>query len=145
MMGRQGAAMSILRFPLYGLWAAAALALGSCSMLDLVESSPAPESAAGPEPAYRQIASREIKAILGDPAKAGTLEISRPRLIDALKGRSWLFCLKGEAAADAPRYYAVFIQSGKIVDSRAAVVLDRCEQQDYSAFDLRAEAHSSAS
>ena len=113
--------------------ALAALALAGCSMLDAVYSTSAVPASAGPLPSYRRVAAHELKGILGDPAQAGLLDISAPTVVDAIKGPSWLTCIRANGQAQ-PRYYAVFIQGEKVVDSRVAVVLDRCEQQPYSAF-----------
>ena len=68
------------------------------------------------------------------------MRISEARRVDSLKGASWLVCLEVE---NSPllRYYAVFIQRDRIVDSRLSVVIDQCEQQPYAAFDWVAEAN----
>jgi hypothetical protein len=39
-----------------------------------------------------------------------------------------------------PRFYSVYIQQQKIVDSRLSVLIDQCELQSYAPFDWAREA-----
>jgi hypothetical protein len=115
-----------------------ALAVGACSVSELLPSAPA--DPAGPEPAYRSIIAGQIAGLIGDPSKAGLVQISNVRRVEfSFKGASWLACLKLSTGA-LPRYYAVFIQNNKIVDSRLSVLLDQCELQSFGPFDWAAEA-----
>src|SRR5438093_1467304 len=115
-----------------------ALALGACSMSELLPSAPA--DPAGPEPAYRLIIAGQITGLIGDPSKAGVVQISNVRRVEiSFKGASWLACIK-LSPAGFPRYYAVFIQNSKIIDSRLSVLLDQCELQSFGPFDWAAEA-----
>lgn len=98
-----------------------------------------PGGIAGPEPSnYRAIIAISIESILGDPERASPLRISEPRRFLALKGPSWLVCLK-TAHFPIPRHYAVVFQQNRIVESRLSVVLDHCELQFYTAFDWAME------
>lgn len=99
------------------------------------------QDVAGPLPAHRFIIANRIKSIIGDPNRAGTLEISTPRRVTSLKGASWLVCIKTWRFPLLPRYYAVFIQRGQIVDSRLSVLIDQCELQSYDPFDWVSEAN----
>jgi hypothetical protein len=110
--------------------------LGGCSISEFLPNWTA-EGVAGPAPSHRTIVARQIKQVLGNPGNAD-LRISEARRVDSLKGASWLVCLEVE---NSPllRYYAVFIQRDRIVDSRLSVVIDQCEQQAYAAFDQVAE------
>ena len=62
----------------------------------------------------------------------------------SLKGPSWLVCVKSQKFPLLPRYYAVFIQRDRIVDSRVSVLVDQCELQTYAPFDWIADRNSSA-
>jgi hypothetical protein len=79
--------------------------------------------------------------VTGDPAKAGTFEISAPRRVDSLKGASWVSCVRTQKFPLFPRYYAVFLQRDRIVDSRLSVLIDQCELQTYSPFVWNADAN----
>jgi hypothetical protein len=117
-----------------------ALTLGACSVSGLLPDWTSVD-VAGPEPAYRFVIANDLAAIVGDPAKAGTFEISGSRRTNSLKGASWLVCLKIQNFPLLPRYYAVFIQSERVVDSRLSVLIDQCEIQSFKPFDWIVEAN----
>jgi hypothetical protein len=117
-----------------------ALSLGSCSVSGLLPDWTSVD-VAGPEPAYRFVIAINLAAIVGDPAKAGTFEISGSRRVSSLKGASWLVCLRVQKLTLLPRYYAVFLQREHIVDSRLSVLIDQCEIQNYTPFDWMADAN----
>src|SRR5262245_24396595 len=105
-----------------------ALALGGCSVSEFVPKL-TPDDIAGPLPRYRFLIAGRIKSIMGDPASQ-ELQISDARRADSLKGPSWLVCLQVRPFSLAlPRYYAVYIQQQKIVESRLSVLIDQCELQ----------------
>jgi hypothetical protein len=112
------------------------LICGGCSISEFLPNWSA-EGVAGPAPAYRTIIAHRVREIVGDPGTA-QLRISDGRRVDSLKGASWLVCLEVE---NSPllRYYAVFIQRDRIVDSRLSVIIDQCEQQSYAPFDWVAQ------
>jgi hypothetical protein len=114
-----------------------ASALGGCSISEFLPNWSA-EGVAGPAPAYRSIVAPRVNGIVGK-VEPGGMRISDARRVDSLKGASWLVCLE-VGSAPLPRYYAVFIQRDRVVDSRLSVVIDQCEQQAYAAFDWMAEA-----
>ena len=116
------------------------LTLGACSVSGLLPDWSSPD-AAGPEPAHRFIIANRLKDVVGDPAGAGTLEISGPKRVDSLKGASWVTCIKAQKFPLPPRYYAAFIQRDKLVDSRLSVLIDQCELQSFSEFDWAADAN----
>jgi hypothetical protein len=111
--------------------------VGGCSISEFLPNWSA-EGVAGPVPAYRTIIAQRVNSIVGE-SSPGRVRISDARRVDSLKGASWLVCLE-VGTAPLPRYYAVFIQRERIVDSRLSVVIDQCEQQGYAAFDWMAEA-----
>ena len=81
---------------------------------------------------------------MGDPT-GQELQISDIRRADSLKGPTWLICLQIRPFSLAlPRYYSVYIQQQKIVDSRLSVLIDQCELQSYTPFDWAREAESVA-
>ncbi len=115
-----------------------ALSLAGCSILD-VASHPSAEQAAQAAPAYRRIIAIRIKEILGDPTRAGVMQISGVRRVEYLRGTSWLVCLKASAFLQ-PRYYAIFLQGDNVVESRLAVIVDGCDRQPYELFNWQSEA-----
>jgi hypothetical protein len=115
-----------------------ALMLAGCSVLDL-SSQPAADDVSEIAPQYRQIIAARLRNIIGDPARAGVLQISGVRRVNHLRGPSWLVCLKTSAFLQ-PRHYAIFLQGEQIVESRLAVVLDGCDGQPYETFNWVAEA-----
>jgi hypothetical protein len=115
-----------------------ALTLGGCSISGLLPDWTSPEIA-GPEPAYRFIIANGLASIVGNPSSAGTFEISGLRHVDSLKGSSWLVCLRTQSLPQLPRYYAVFLQKERVVDSRLSVLIDQCELQTYLPFDWIAD------
>ena len=116
------------------------LPLGACSISGLLPDWSSTD-VAGPEPAYRFVIANNLASVIGDPAKAGTFEISAPRRVNSLKGASWVTCVKTQNFPLLPRYYAVFLQRDRIVDSRLSVLIDQCELQSYSPFDWLADAN----
>jgi hypothetical protein len=114
------------------------LALGACSISGLLPDWTSPD-AAGSEPAYRYIIATHIKDVVGESAQSGTFEIAGVKRIDSLKGASWQVCIKTQKFPLLPRYYAVFIQRDRIVDSRFSVLIDQCELESYTPFDWIAE------
>jgi hypothetical protein len=117
-----------------------ALTLGGCTVSGLLPDWTSTD-VAGPEPAYRFVIANGLAAIVGDPAKAGTFQISGARRVDSLKGASWVVCIKTQNFPLLPRYYAVFLQREHVVDSRLSVLIDQCELQSYSPFDWIADAN----
>jgi hypothetical protein len=116
------------------------LVLGGCSISGLLPDWTSPD-VAGPEPAYRFIIANGLVGIVGNPANAGTFEISDLRRVDSLKGASWLICIRVQNFPQLPRHYAVFLQRERIVDSRLSVLIDQCEMQSYLPFDWIADAN----
>jgi hypothetical protein len=116
------------------------LTLGACSVSGLLPDWTSTD-VAGPEPAYRFVIANGLAAIVGDPAKAGTFEISGARRVDSLKGASWVVCIKTQNFPLLPQYRAVFLQRERVVDSRLSVLIDQCELQRYSPFDWIADAN----
>jgi hypothetical protein len=119
------------------------LTLGACSISGLLPDWMS-DDVAGPEPpAYRFLVAIKLKEIVGDPTTVGTLEISSPTRVNALRGASWMVCIKAQSGLLLPRYYAIFFQRAQIADSRLSVLIDQCELQTYTPFDWVAEAASS--
>src|SRR5262245_52809718 len=118
-----------------------ALGLTGCSLGEVASPPLAPEVAYLPEPPYRKLVAGGIVSILGDPSRAAPMQISGLRRVDTVKGPSWLACLRANANTQ-PRSYAVFIQDERIVESRIAVMIDRCDEQVYQPFGMFAESSS---
>jgi hypothetical protein len=116
---------------------AAAMMLSGCSASELVQNwSNAPVSDLS-EPNYRRIVAESVKALFPN-GRVDDMEISGVRLVDHMKGQVWRTCLK-LGAHDKPQQYAIFIQNGKIVDSRASIIIDQCGKEAYEPFDLAAK------
>jgi hypothetical protein len=115
------------------------LALGACSISEFIPNL-APEDVAGAEPPYRFVIANRLKDVVGDPANAGALQISGARRVGSIKGPSWLVCIKAQRHP-LPRFYAVFFQRDRIVDSRLSVVIDQCELQSYTPFEWISDAN----
>jgi hypothetical protein len=116
------------------------LSLSACSISGLLPDWTS-EDVAGSAPAARFIIANRLKDIVGDPASAGTFEISAPQRVDSIKGASWLVCVKTQNFPRLPYYYAVFIQRDRIADSRISVLIDQCELQTFTPFDWIADAN----
>ena len=114
-----------------------ALTFAGCSVLDMAFP-PSTDDVSEVAPPYRRIIASRLGHIAGDTARVGVLQISGARRVEHLRGASWLICLKTSAFLQ-PRYYAIFIQGEQLVESRLAVVLDRCEEQPYDLFNWLVE------
>jgi hypothetical protein len=147
--------------PLHGGALAFAVVMGACSGNDLLQNVTQPTSSDLPQPNHRRIIADNINTIFRNPASVTDLQISGTRLVDHVKGPTWLTCLKfqtrpnpvvvpsapGSTAteepaapspAPAPQYYAIFIQGDRIIDSRIGVAIDRCRDESFQPFDLSA-------
>jgi hypothetical protein len=114
-------------------------ALTGCAMSGLLPNWLS-DDVAGAEPQdYRFAIAVRLKDIVGSATPTDTLEISSPRRVDALKGASWIVCIKAQKFPLLPRYYAVLFQRGQIVDSRLSVLIDQCELQSFAAYDWKTE------
>jgi len=112
---------------------ALAAMLSGCSATELVQSGalgPAPDLS---QPNYQRILADNINTIFPNQPVLGDLEISGVRPVDHLKGPAWLTCLKLDSH-EKPQLYAIFIQQGKIIDSRAGVIMDGCGKESYQPF-----------
>lgn len=90
-----------------------------------------------PVPPYRRLVADAVKK---QPVHADStaLEISEPRWIERVGGPAWIVCIKVEPKNPPTIYYAYFIKTEKVVDSRTAIGTDRCVHQTFSPFDLAA-------
>ena len=109
--------------------------LGGCAAGHIIENlaDPPPQVDLA-EPNYRQIVAENIATIFPNPVPLGMLEISGIWRTNHFKGPVWTTCLKIHAE-NAPQEYAIFIQDGKIIDQRAGVAVDRCNEQKYQPFE----------
>lgn len=118
---------------------ALAVTLGGCSASELVQNLPAAPAPDLSQPNYRRVIADGIGAVFPKGTPAGELQLSEVRLIDHLKGPAWLACLKVEAQ-EASQLYAIFIQGEKIIDSRAAIMIDQCYKETYAPFEIASSA-----
>jgi hypothetical protein len=106
-------------------------ALPGCSEIALSNSSTPP----GGQPPYVSLAAKYLQSALKDRQSYDGFEISGPRWVTALKGWSWLTCVRFHDHGHT-RIYAIFIQDEIVSDARYAVETDACEAQTYTQFDL---------
>ena len=122
------------RLPVWLLSIAIVLLLAGCSL----SGSLAPrrgEEPPGPSPPYRKLVTAGLAGIVGDPKKAGKLQISGLRQVESVKGPAWLTCIRAAPGPNSvPRYYAILIQNEKIFESRLSIQTDRCEEQSFEPF-----------
>jgi hypothetical protein len=146
--------------PLHGGALAFAVVMGACSGSDVRQNVTQPTSSDLAQPNQRRIIADNINTIFRSPASVTDLQISGVRLVDHVKGPSWITCLKFQAQPDlavaqsapsstateepaapspapGPQYYAIFIQGDKIIDSRIGVAIDQCRNQVFHPFDPR--------
>jgi len=123
---------------------ALAAALAGCSASEIVQNWPGGPPADLSQPNHRRIVADNIKTLFPKQETLGDLEISGVRLVDHLKGPSWLTCLTLDAHG-TPQHYAIFIQGDKIIDSRAGIVIDQCHKETYTPLELPVVAKKSAS
>ena len=117
-----------------------ALALGGCSMTEILPDWSS-QDLAGPEPVASLDISNKIANTVGTSDRRGSMEVSAPRRSDSDKGPSWLYCVKVAAGGwGLPRYYAVFMQREKVVQSRLSVLIDQCEMQSFVTLNWTREA-----
>jgi hypothetical protein len=120
---------------------AVTLSLAGCAaggVVGYLPDPPAPDDLS--QPNYRQIIADNLRTVFPEQTSVGTLQISGARPFDHLRGRAWLVCIRINADS-RPLDYAVFIIGDKIIDTRTGVVIDRCNQQSYEAFDPATFAH----
>lgn len=89
----------------------------------------------GADPAYTKLVADHIGATFKEHAAYAGYEISGPRWVHALRGWSWLVCVRFQDHG-RQRSYAVFIKDGAVVNSRYAVQTDTCDLQAYAPFDM---------
>jgi hypothetical protein len=90
--------------------------------------------ASGVDPGYNKIVANHLNSIFKNRATYDAFAISAFRGVHSLKGWAWMTCVRFEDNGH-PRTYAVFIQDGKVIDSRYAVQIDACNTETYAAFD----------
>jgi len=112
-----------------------AIVLGGCSASEIVQNWSNAPAADLSEPNHRRIVADNIRTLFPNKAALGEVEISGRRVVDHLKGKAWRTCLKLDARVN-PQQYAIFIQDGKIIDSRASIIMDQCGKEAYEPFDL---------
>lgn len=115
-----------------------ALILSGCST-ELLSGSASDIS--GPEPRMSPDIANRIAGVVGASDRKGRMEVSAPRRADSDKGPSWLYCVKTQTAGwGVPRYYTVFVQLDKVVQSRLSVMIDQCEVQSFTTLNFVREA-----
>ena len=105
------------------------LIAAGCSMANLVGTEDMrPEPA--PEPDYRRIVAEGVKPNLKDALAYGPLEVSPIRRTTRVQYGDWMVCVKGRRE-DHPVYFGVFMREHRILNWGEAVIVDRCEAEEY--------------
>ena len=97
--------------------------------------------ASGADPGYNNVVANYLKGIFKNRATYDAFAISAFRWVHSLNGWAWIACVRFEDNGHL-RTYAVFIQDGKVIDSRYAVQIDACSTETYAAFDAMGPTHS---
>jgi hypothetical protein len=123
---------------LQGLYRALRAAAGAALLLAVVllpvVAMPQDMPASGPDPGYNKIVANHLKNIFQNRTTYDAFAISAFRWVHSLKGWAWMTCVRFEDNGHL-RTYAVFIQDGKVIDSRYAVQIDACNAETYAGFD----------
>ena len=90
--------------------------------------------ASGVDPGFNKIVANHLNSIFKNRATYDAFATSAFRWVHSLKGWAWMTCVRFDDNGH-PRTYAVFIQDGKVIDSRYAVQIDACNTETYAAFD----------
>jgi hypothetical protein len=90
--------------------------------------------ASGADPTYTKLVANHIRTTFKAYTAYEAYEISGPRWVHAIRGWSWLACVRFQDHG-RQRTYAMFIKNGAVVDSRYAVRTDDCDLQAYAPFD----------
>jgi hypothetical protein len=114
----------------------AAFSLTGCSMTELLNDGSSKDMA-GSEPAMTADLANRMAGVIAANDRTGKMEVSVPRRAESDKGPSWLYCVRTLAEGwGLPRYYAVFVQYDKVVQSRLSVLIDQCELQSFTALNV---------
>jgi hypothetical protein len=105
--------------------------LAGCSGLAATNEEVPPTS---PDPSFRELIARHLKAAFKNAASYDSFEISDPRWVHSIKGWNWLTCVRFNDHG-RQRTYALFHNGDKIVDDRYAVQTDQCDTQTYFPFE----------
>lgn len=89
----------------------------------------------GPDPGYNKLVATHINNTFKDRASYADFEISEYRWVHTIKGWTWVTCVRFQDQSHT-RFYAVYIQGNKIVDSRYAVQTDGCGTLAYTPFEV---------
>jgi hypothetical protein len=96
---------------------------------------------------YKQtVADTDLAKMLRKFTDGSTLLISPPKRSELTQPGSWMACVRsgfwrdpppasaGQAVRTIPQpmYFAVFFEGSDLVASRRAVIIDRCEQEQFS-------------
>jgi hypothetical protein len=106
------------------------LIAAGCSMTNLMGTEDnRPEPA--PEPDYRRIVAEGVKPNLKENMLAyGPLEISPIRRTTRTQYGDWMVCVRGRRQ-DQAVYFGVFMREHRILNWGQAVIVDRCEAEEY--------------
>ncbi len=112
--------------------AIAALALAGCSS-DPMFDAPVPVRQADPfetvQQFYRPLAANAVRTFLNAPNTP--IEVSELRISVAPQPGDWATCAR-TVRDGRMKYFAVFFRERAVFDTRPSIMIDRCEQEQFS-------------
>lgn len=89
-----------------------------------------------PEPAEQaptiKSATADIKRVAGEAQLPEPLEVAGPIEANPTTVAPWIICLRSSTHDAAHQTYALFYRELKLISSRPAAIVDRCETQTFS-------------
>lgn len=102
--------------------------LGGCSsILDWLPAEPDPE----PTASEMAVLAGKIQPIFANLKLPGGPQVSPVHKTEAVSIANWVICLRNDAPGQM-QYYAVFVKRADVVETRRAIVMDRCEEQSFT-------------
>lgn len=105
---------------------AAGVALSACASAPVVDKPATP-------PDYRKLIREKLATVAPAGTQPADVAISSLRAAPRNAPARWSVCLLVRPHGKEPQRYAVFFDDHGIVESRLAVVIDRCESERYGA------------
>ena len=110
----------------------AAVALGACSSAAMPEPAQTGDHKPWPGSDYRQlVADNAFIVTLRKKTSYSMFEISDLRRSAGSEPGDWMTCLRTGVNGKL-RYFGVFFKDFEVIDYRLSVVINRCEQEQYS-------------
>ncbi|WP_238734862.1 hypothetical protein [Rhodopseudomonas infernalis] len=102
------------------------MALGACS--GILEGIPEPAAQA---PTIKS-ATADIKRVAGEAKLAEPLEVAGPIEANPVTVAPWIVCVRSSTPAPTQQTYALFYRDLKLISSRPAAIVDRCDTKTFA-------------